>query len=44
MPIDPDFPKGYEVIGKHYNKDGEHFHFVWGPGRLADAAENEECK
>lgn len=44
MPINPDFPKGYQVIGKHYNKDGEHFHFVWGPGRLADAAENENCK
>ena len=44
MPIDPDFPKGYQVIGKHYNRDGEHFHFVWGPGRLKDCAENEEAK
>jgi NAD-dependent dihydropyrimidine dehydrogenase PreA subunit len=44
MPIDPDFPKGLQVIGKHYNKDGEHFHFVWGPGRLKDCAENEEAK
>jgi NAD-dependent dihydropyrimidine dehydrogenase PreA subunit len=33
MPIDSDFPKNYEVIGKHKHSDGEHFHFVWGPGR-----------
>src|SRR5215211_182000 len=29
MPIDSDFPKNYEVIGKHKHSDGEHFHFVW---------------
>ena len=33
MPIDPDFPKNNKVIGKHNHADGEHFHFVWGPGR-----------
>jgi len=33
MPIDPDFPKNHKVIGKHSLADGEHFHFVWGPGR-----------
>src|SRR6478609_6778691 len=33
MPIDPDFPKNHQVIGKHSLPDGEHFHFVWGPGR-----------
>jgi NAD-dependent dihydropyrimidine dehydrogenase PreA subunit len=33
MPIDPDFPKNHQVIGKHKHADGEHFHFVWGPGR-----------
>ena len=33
MPIDPDFPKNNKVIGKHSHADGEHFHFVWGPGR-----------
>ncbi len=31
MPIDPDFPKNHQVIGKHSLADGEHF--VWGPGR-----------
>ena len=36
MPIDQDFPKNHQVIGKHKHVDGEHFHFVWGPGR-ADA-------
>ena len=28
-----DFPKNHQVIGKHKHADGEHFHFVWGPGR-----------
>ena len=44
MPIDPDFPRNQQVIGKHMLSDGEHYHFVWGPGRLAEAAENEEVK
>ena len=44
MPIDPDFPRNQQVIGKHMHSDGEHYHFVWGPGRLAEAAENEEVK
>ena len=29
MPIDPDFPKNHQTIGKHKHTDGEHFHFVW---------------
>ena len=33
MPIVDTFPKGYEVVGKIKHSDGEHFHFVWGPGR-----------
>ncbi len=44
MPIDSEFPKNHQVIGKHKHADGEHFHFVWGPGRTAEAAENEEVK
>ena len=44
MPIDPDFPKNHQVIGKHAHSDGEHYHFVWGPGRAAEAAENEDVK
>jgi NAD-dependent dihydropyrimidine dehydrogenase PreA subunit len=44
MPIDPEFPKNQQVIGKHMHSDGEHFHFVWGPGRTAEAAENEDVK
>ena len=44
MPIDADFPKNHQVIGKHQHADGEHFHFVWGPGRAAEAAENEEVR
>ena len=42
MPIDPEFPKNQQVIGKHMHSDGEHFHFVWGPGRAAEAAEEEK--
>ena len=44
MPIDPEFPKNHQVICKHKHADGEHFHFVWGPGRAAESAENEEVK
>jgi len=44
MPIDPEFPRNHQVIGKHSNSDGQNYHFVWGPGRLADAAENEDVK
>ena len=33
LPIDPDFPKHGQIIGKHKHSDGEHYHFVWGPGR-----------
>ena len=44
MPIDLDFPKNHQVIGKHMHSDGEHYHFVWGPGKTAEAAENEEVK
>lgn len=44
MPIDPDFARNHQVIGKHKHSDGQHYHFVWGPGRLADAAENEDVK
>ena len=43
MPIDPDFPKNHQVIGKH-SIDDEHYHYVWGPGRAAEATENEEVK
>jgi len=42
MPIDPDFPKNSQVIGKHECSDGEHF--VWGPGKVADAAANPDVK
>ena len=26
------------------HSDGEHYHFVWGPGKTAEAAENEAVK
>ncbi|HEY7733397.1 MAG TPA: ferredoxin family protein [Nitrososphaera sp.] len=44
MPIDPDFPRNHKVIGKIQHTDGEHFHYFWGPGKAAEAAENEEVK
>jgi NAD-dependent dihydropyrimidine dehydrogenase PreA subunit len=44
MPIDPDFPRNHKVIGKQEHADGEHFYFIWGPGKMAEAAESEECK
>lgn len=42
MPIPDDFPKGYKPIGKISFSDGEHFHFRWGPGKLAEAAKDEK--
>ena len=33
MPIAENFPEGLEPIGKITTSDGEHFHFVWGPGK-----------
>ena len=44
MPIDPDFPRNHKVIGKIAHSDGEHYHYFWGPGKAAEAAENEEVK
>ncbi|MDE1862686.1 MAG: ferredoxin family protein [Thaumarchaeota archaeon] len=44
MPIDPDFPKNHKVVGIHKHQDPDYFHFVWGPGRLADASENDDVK
>ncbi|MGI0039944.1 MAG: 4Fe-4S dicluster domain-containing protein, partial [Nitrososphaera sp.] len=44
MPIDPDFPRNHQTIGKITHTDGEHFHFFWGPGKAAEAAENEDVK
>ena len=34
MPIDSDFPKNNQVIGKHKHADDEHYHFVWGLGKF----------
>ncbi|HLA22140.1 MAG TPA: ferredoxin family protein [Nitrosopumilaceae archaeon] len=44
MPIAEDFPKGLKTIGKISHTDGEHFHFVWGPGKVAEAAADEKVK
>jgi hypothetical protein len=45
MPIDPDFPMNHQTIGKHKRADGEHFHFVWGPGRSdAETSTNAEVQ
>lgn len=45
MPIDPEFPKNHNVIGKHSTSDGSYFHFVWGPGRKdAESPTNKEVQ
>jgi NAD-dependent dihydropyrimidine dehydrogenase PreA subunit len=45
MPIDQNFPKNHQVIGKHKRTDREHFHFVWGPGRSdAESSTQEEVQ
>ena len=44
MPIDLEFPLNHQVPGRHNHADGQHYHFVWDPGRLAVAAENQDAK
>ena len=44
MPIAENFPEGLKPIGKINHSDGEHYHWVWGPGRKdAEAFSNEDC-
>ncbi len=45
MPIAENFPEGLKPIGKINHSDGEHFHFMWGPGRSdAETSTNEEVQ
>lgn len=44
MPIDPNFPRNHTVIGKSKDPLGDYYHLVWGPGRLAEAASDENVK
>ena len=44
MPIDPDFPKNHTIIEKSKDPLSDNCHLVWGPGRLAEAASDENVK
>ena len=45
MPIAENFPEGLKPVGKISHADGEHFHFVWGPGRTdGEAFSNDDVK
>jgi NAD-dependent dihydropyrimidine dehydrogenase PreA subunit len=44
MPIDQEFPTHHQVIGLHYHADGQHYHFVWGPGRYSNASEDDDVR
>lgn len=45
MPIDQNFLKNHQVIGKHKHADREHFHIVWGPGGSdAESSTQEEVQ
>jgi len=44
MPIAENFPEGLKPLGKIQHSDGEHYHVFWGPGREAEAANNDEVK
>ena len=45
MPIAENFPEGLKPISKISFSDGEHFHWVWGPGRSDnDASKNDDVK
>lgn len=42
MPIAENFPEGLKPLGKILHADGEHFHFMWGPGRKDAEAFSDE--
>ena len=45
MPIDPDFTKSHQPVGRHQHADKEHYHFVWGAGRPdAESSINKEVQ
>ncbi len=44
MPIDPEFPRNQQAIGRHNHGDGKHYHFIWGPGTIFDVAANEDVR
>ena len=45
MAITIGFPEGLKPIGKINHSDGEHFHWVWGPGNSdGDAFSNDDVK
>jgi len=45
MPIAENFPEGLKPLGKVLHSDGEHFHWMWGPGREGqEASSNDEVK
>jgi len=44
MPIDENFPKNHIVLGKFKDPLSDNYHLMWGPGRLAEAASDENVK
>ena len=44
MPIDENFPKNHNVLGKFKDPLSDSHHLIWGPGRLAEAFSNENVK
>jgi hypothetical protein len=44
MLIDPDFTRNNQVIGKHLHSEVQRYDYVWGQGKTAEAAENEEAR
>ena len=44
MPIDSQYPRNHKVIGIHRHADGRNYHYVWGPGKVGEAAENDQVK
>ena len=42
MPIPENFPEGLKPIGKINHSDGDHFHWIWGPGKTDDEASKDE--
>ena len=42
MPIPENFPQDLKPIGKINHSDGDHFHWIWGPGKTDGEASKDE--
>ncbi|MFY9868614.1 MAG: hypothetical protein WAK17_02750 [Candidatus Nitrosopolaris sp.] len=44
MPIDPEFTRNQQVIGRHDHGHGQHYHFVWEPRSISNTSTNKDVR